>query len=827
MLKARFVRVVTAVAALALTALGAPAAPRPAAAATTAYEAEAAALSGGATVASDHSGYTGSGFVAGYTDGNKGTATTTFTVSAETTGDATVVLRYANGTTAPMTLSLYANGGKTGQLTLPPTANWDSWATTASTVRLAAGANTVAYTFDTSDSGNINLDNLTLTMADPPVAGRYEAETAFASGGPAVRTATIGFTGTGYLAGFAATGARVVFTVNVPAAGERTATLRFLNTTGGSRTLAARVNGLPVQAPLSLPAGNGWQSAGHTMPLRAGLNTLTYENASGDLAIDSLTVAGGAALSARGATVAYTEYEAESATTNGTVLGPDRTYLAVASESSGRRAVRLDQTGQYVRFTLSAPANSIVVRYSIPDSADGAGRSDSLSLYANGAHVQDLALSSKYAWVYGAYPYTNDPSQGAAHHFYDETRALVGNWPAGTQLELRKDASDTASSYTIDLIDIEQVAPAESKPAGFTALTDHGATANDGTDDTAAINTAIAAAKSAGQGVWIPAGTFDINARINVAGVTIRGAGQWYSTLRGRNGKGGFFATGSNVSISDFTIAGDVSYRDDANFDAGIEGNFGTGSLLQNLWLEHVKAGMWIDSGTNGLYAAGIRIRDTFADGVNLHANVVDTRVDQSVVRNTGDDALAMFSQGSAVTRSAFTFNTVQVPLLANGVGIYGGTENRATDNLLSDTVTASAGIAVSTRFSPVPFSGTTTIARNSLARTGGYEENWRTNLGALWIYADTADITTPVLISDNLISDSTYQGVLLSYGRVISGLSFDHVTIAGAGTYGIEVNNVTGSASFSYTKVSGAGSGGLSNPGGYEIVRGPENSGF
>jgi hypothetical protein len=270
-----------------------------------------------------------------------------------------------------------------------------------------------------------------------------------------------------------------------------------------------------------------------------------------------------------------------------------------------------------------------------------------------------------------------------------------------------------------------------------------------------------------------------------------------------------------------------VSYRDDANFDAGIEGNFGTGSLLQNLWLEHVKVGMWIDSGTNGLYAVGIRIRDTFADGVNLHANVVDTRVDQSVVRNTGDDALAMFSQGSAVTRSAFTFNTVQVPLLANGVGIYGGTENRATDNLLSDTVSASAGIAVSTRFSPVPFSGTTTIARNSLIRTGGYEENWRTNLGALWIYADTADITTPVVISDNLISDSTYQGVLLSYGRVISGLSFDHVTIAGAGTYGIEVNNVTGSASFSYTAVSGTGSGGLSSPGGYEIVRGPGNSGF
>jgi hypothetical protein len=225
---------------------------------------------------------------------------------------------------------------------------------------------------------------------------------------------------------------------------------------------------------------------------------------------------------------------------------------------------------------------------------------------------------------------------------------------------------------------------------------------------------------------------------------------------------------------------------------------------------------------------SGVRIRDTYADGVNLHGNVKNTRIDQTSVRNTGDDALAMWSDGAAVTNSAFTFDTVQLPMLANTAGIYGGNGNRITDNLLSDTVTASAGIAVGTRFNPVPLSGTTVVARNTLTRTGGYEPNWGSQLGALWIYADTADITSPIQVTDTTITDSTYQGILMSWGRTITGTTFDNVTVTTTGTYGIVIDNLTGSATFSNTKVSGTPSGGLSNTSGtFTIIRGAGNSGF
>src|SRR5436190_18907352 len=170
--------------------------------------------------------------------------------------------------------------------------------------------------------------------------------------------------------------------------------------------------------------------------------------------------------SASGATLPYIELEAENASTNGTILASNRAFYTIAAESSGRRAVTLNATGQYVEFTLPQQANSIVVRYSIPDNAAGTGNSNPLSLYINGVRQADLSLTSKYSWLYGAYPFTNNPGEGLAHRFYDEARALLPQIAAGGTVRLQKDSTSTAASYTIDFADFEQVPAAIAQPAG-------------------------------------------------------------------------------------------------------------------------------------------------------------------------------------------------------------------------------------------------------------------------------------------------------------------------------------------------------------------------
>lgn len=117
------------------------------------YEAESAAISQG-VVESNHSGYSGTGFVnadnvaGGYTE---------WTVNG-VAGPATLRVRYANGTTSSRPASIAVNGTAVSY-TFGTTANWDTWATATLQATLVAGANKVRVT-GTGSGGNPNLDYL-------------------------------------------------------------------------------------------------------------------------------------------------------------------------------------------------------------------------------------------------------------------------------------------------------------------------------------------------------------------------------------------------------------------------------------------------------------------------------------------------------------------------------------------------------------------------------------------------------------------------------------------------------------------------------------------
>jgi alpha-glucosidase (family GH31 glycosyl hydrolase) len=145
----------------------------------TVCQAETAELAGGAQVASDHQGYSGTGFVAGLTPPGAGLTPPGPSVSwpvyeVPSTGSYTLQMRYANGYPVgdvPHTMSLLVNGTRVGQVSFPSTASWDDWATVEQTVPLRAGGNTIALACQQGDTCNINLDWLTVTppgSAPPP-----------------------------------------------------------------------------------------------------------------------------------------------------------------------------------------------------------------------------------------------------------------------------------------------------------------------------------------------------------------------------------------------------------------------------------------------------------------------------------------------------------------------------------------------------------------------------------------------------------------------------------------------------------------------------------
>ena len=508
----------------------------------------------------------------------------------------------------------------------------------------------------------------------------------------------------------------------------------------------------------------------------------------------------------RGAAVPWIAYEAEAGATNGDILPPDRTFGTIAAESSGRTAVQLDETGEFVAFSNEATANSIVVRYVIPDSEDGSGLDATISLYIDGEFRQKIPLTSKYAWSYGGEEWTfNTPAAGGAHHFYDEARALVGDIPAGATVRLQKDADDDADYYVIDLLDLEQVAPPLTQPAGSLSIVDDcGAIPDDGQDDGDAIQHCIDRAREEKTAVWIPPGTFESNEHgFEVADVTIQGAGMWYSTIRGFYAR--FNCVGNNCRYADFAILGETITRDDKSPENGFNGGAGVGSRLENIWVEHTKVGYWVGGFSSGLVITGSRFRNLFADGINFCNGTSHSVVENSHFRNTGDDALASWSpQGSGVnTGNVFRFNTIQMPWRANCLAIYGGANNRIENNLCADVITY-PGIMVAQQFNSNPFGGTTTVEGNSLIRAGGSMFNQ--DHGALKVWTAQGEISN-LVVRDLLIDGATFAGIELDGPYPLTNAIFENIEIHDAGTNGIYLSsNLEGDATFSDVTISNSG---------------------
>jgi hypothetical protein len=518
----------------------------------------------------------------------------------------------------------------------------------------------------------------------------------------------------------------------------------------------------------------------------------------------SASPAAAAATGGVGATLPYVEVQAENSATNGSVIGPSAAYNTLPAEASYRKAVTLQGSGKYVEFTTPVATNSIDFRYSIPDTSGGSVYTAPLSLYVNGTKQSDFTLTNAYSWYYGGYPFTNSPGSNP-HHFYDEAHRLFPTtYPQGTTFRLQVDAGDDAASYTIDFADFENVAGALSQPSGSVSVTSKGADPTGAADSTSAFNAAISSAGSGGT-VWIPEGTFKIPGHLILNNVTIKGAGMWRSTVVGA--APGFYgnnapAGSTGVHLADFAIFGDVQERNDGAQVNGIGGALND-STVDRVWIEHEKVGAWMDGPMTGLVFSGMRIRNTTADGVNFHDGVTNSKVTGSDLRNLGDDGLATWADQNADANDSFDHDTVQYPILANGIAIYGGHDNTVSDNRVIDSgLTQGGGIHVSQRFASTTL-GRTDVLRNTIIRSGSLDPNWNFGVGALWFDARDAAMSGQVNVDNILIQQSPFEAIQFVSGSSITNVSINNATIQNTGTWVVQ-EQVGGSAKITNSTATG-----------------------
>jgi len=224
---------------------------------------------------------------------------------------------------------------------------------------------------------------------------------------------------------------------------------------------------------------------------------------------------------------------------------------------------------------------------------------------------------------------------------------------------------------------------------------------------------------------------------------------------------------------------------------------------------------MWLDGPFDNYHVVGTTIRNVWADGINFHRGVTNSVVEQSIFRGTGDDSLALWPDSAGESKNVFKQNSVFVPLFANGIAIYGGSDHQVLNNDVYDTVCEGSGIQVGNRFNSQALGGTITITGNTLTRCGTKNRANDAHSGSYWFWADQQAITAAIVVSGGSIIDSTWPGVTF-WGSTINNITFSNITIKGA-TYAVEVGNLAGTpinlngnAYFTTTVASGLSDGGI-----------------
>jgi hypothetical protein len=603
-------------------------------------------------------------------------------------------------------------------------------------------------------------------------------------------------------------------------------------------------------------------AAGVSLLVSGGAGTALAGQTSGPAvtraALDPALVAG------RGASVAFLEQEAENASTSGEIIAGRDAYTLPA-EASGRKAVKLTP-GQYVEFRLPADANAITVRYSIPDASNGGGITAPLEVRIKG-DKRTMALTSQYSWLYNQYPFTNDPNAGLLHpdwwiteckcvpgpdfevtkpfrpmKFYDEQRLLLGRtYRAGDTIRLSVPGNSNAAWTVIDLLDSELVGAPHVRLVAANVLL-FGADPTGQRDSADAIDKAIKFAQRFNLKVYLPPGTYQVNRHIIVDNVTIEGAGSWYTIIKGTQvalptpapdgsvhtgvgfyGKDAAAGGSHNVHLSGFAIEGDVRERIDTDQVNGIGGAM-SDSTITGLHIRHTKVGLWFDGPMDNVKVSKNVIVDQIADALNFHIGVTNSLVSHNFIRNTGDDALAMWSQMSANANNTFDHNTIQTPTLANGIAIYGGTDNTVSNNLVADPLREGSGLHAGSRFGAEAFAGDLHFTNNTVVRAAPFELNWEIGTGAIWIYALDQSIEANIEVAGDHYLDNGYNAIMLvsEWGVKdivkITDVRFKDIRVDGAGT-SVVSGRVEGGASFENVDVRNVGWTGVNNCGTFHFA--------
>ncbi|WP_438271155.1 TIM-barrel domain-containing protein [Streptomyces antibioticus] len=251
----------------------------------------------GPGLASNHAQFTGKGFLAGFEVDRHSLAAD---VRAPEAGAYEFAVRYANsvggdGRHETRTLSVSVDGGADRTISLPETRDWNTWGVARLPLSLGAGHHSVRLHRASDDSGNVNVDSVSLLPSGAAYPSRAvsavpgcrfgtscEAEDGLLAGSAGVATDHEGHAGYGFVAELTKGAALSVPIAGVPADGTYQLHLRYANGRGGDglhqprRIEVVTATGAPHSTALPVTDDwDTWRSASVPVELKAGTDNVT------------------------------------------------------------------------------------------------------------------------------------------------------------------------------------------------------------------------------------------------------------------------------------------------------------------------------------------------------------------------------------------------------------------------------------------------------------------------------------------------------------------------------------------------------------------------
>lgn len=467
-----------------------------------------------------------------------------------------------------------------------------------------------------------------------------------------------------------------------------------------------------------------------------------------------------------------------------------------AAEAHNGGCILLNDFGTSVTWTAIESADALNLRYSILD-GDSGTITLTITPTSGAPRSQQIPLDSSHAWLYfdgGSKFNTPAPGRVPAKRFADARVVLNETIQAGDAIKLSREAGDSLT--WVDCLEAE-VRVTYSAAIHALIVTDAPwNAAGDGvTDDTNALQDCINAAAGQGKPVYLPAGRYNLRAELVLpSNAIVEGAGLWNTELvfskTGNFRDGGIRADGSSIQLRNLYIRGTQVNRDDGYH--GIKGLWAGQSIIENIWVENTETGMWIAdlespyAVADGLLIRNCRIRNLFADGINLASGTRNTLIENCHVRSAGDDALATWSSGfqfnqGMATNNQIRYNTVECGYRAGALAVFGGQGHRIHHNLVEDQYIG-AGIRGSTLFMFTNRSGSTQIGypfsdvdqirfyKNTLNRTGA-RGVFGAELGAIDFQSGYGDVKN-ISIEDIEVNSTHFSAIRLNGAFVNSSPS-------------------------------------------------------